>query len=72
LQAYLEFYKENIMQKDDRPPVGILLCTESKPQMVRYALANSENLFVSQYRLQLPTEEELQRFLEDQLKRIIN
>lgn len=70
LQAYLEYYKENQMQKDDRPPIGILLCTESKPQMVRYALANRDNLFVSKYRLQLPTEEELQRFLEEQLKRI--
>jgi predicted nuclease of restriction endonuclease-like (RecB) superfamily len=70
LQAYLEYYRENMMQKEDRPPVGILLCTESKPQMVRYALSNSKNLFVSKYKLQLPSEEELQYFIEQQLKRI--
>jgi hypothetical protein len=70
LQAYLEYYKENVMQKADKPPVGILLCTKSKPQMVRYALANAENLFVGKYKLQLPSEEELQHFIEQQLKRI--
>jgi hypothetical protein len=57
------------MQTGDNPPIGILLCTESKPQMVRYATADKENLAVNQYKLQLPSEKELQQFIEVQLRK---
>ena len=67
LNVYLQYYKDKVMQAGDNPPMGILLCTESKPQMVRYALVDKNNMLVSQYKLQLPTEEELQKFMEMQL-----
>ncbi|MBK7106280.1 MAG: DUF1016 family protein [Ignavibacteriae bacterium] len=67
LNVYLQYYKDKISQKGDNPPIGILLCTESKPQMVRYALADKNNMLISQYKLQLPTEEELQEFIQKQL-----
>lgn len=63
LNAYLQYYKEEIMQKSDNPPIGILLCTKSKAKMVKYASAASEQLFVSEYRLQLPTEDEIQAYV---------
>lgn len=67
LKVYLEYYKDKVMQKEDNPPIGILLCTASKPQMVRYALADKDNMLIAQYKLQLPSEKELQRFIEKQL-----
>ncbi len=68
LDVYLQYYKDKIMLPDDNPPIGILLCTKAKPQMVRYATTNKDNVLVNEYRIQLPDEEELQRFVEQQLK----
>lgn len=67
LNVYLQYYKNQVMTKYDNPPVGILLCTESKEQMVRYATAANENVFVTEYRLQLPTELEIQKFVESKI-----
>jgi hypothetical protein len=50
--------------------VGLLLCTQKDRALVEYALAGMDNqLFVSRYRLQLPEKEEIQRFLEEQMRR---
>ena len=67
LNVYLQYYKDQIMQKTDNPPVGILLCTKSKPLMVKYATAANEQLFVSEYRLNLPSEEEIQTYIESKI-----
>jgi len=67
LNVYLEYYKDKVMKEGDNPPIGILLCTASKPQMVQYALADKNNMLITQYKLQLPSEEELQKFIENQL-----
>jgi len=68
LNVYLQYFKQKEMHPGDKPPIGILLCTKSKPQMVRYALADKENMYVNQYKLQLPDENELQQFIELQLE----
>ena len=49
---------------DDNPPVGILLCTDYGETTVQYATEGlSQNLFVSKYRLQLPSEDEIRKYL---------
>jgi uncharacterized protein YcgL (UPF0745 family) len=49
-----------MMQKDDNPPVGLLLVTNQNKALVEYAIADSDQqLFVSKYLLELPSEEEL-------------
>ena len=68
LNVYLQYYKHELMQKGDNPPVGILLCTKSKPTMVKYATASKENIFVNEYKLNLPSEEELQAFVEQKIR----
>jgi len=69
LNTYVSWYKENVMRKDDNPPVGILLCTQKDQTLVEYALAGMDNnLFVSKYRLELPSKEDMQRFLEEKMK----
>ena len=55
------------MRKTDKPPVGILLCTKSKKNMVKYATAADKQLFVNEYRLNLPSEEEIQAYIETKI-----
>lgn len=65
LNAYVSYYKEHEMQPGDNPPIGILLCTRKGPKMVEYAMAGMDNkLFVSTYKLKLPTKKELIDFLK--------
>lgn len=69
LNTYVSWYKKNVMSNDDNPPVGILLCTQKDQTLVEYALAGMDNnLFVSRYQLELPSKEEMQRFLEGKMR----
>jgi len=68
LNTYLNWYRQHEMHDGDNPPVGILLCTDKKSPLAQYALGGmDENLFVSDYQLQLPDPEELLAFLEREL-----
>jgi predicted nuclease of restriction endonuclease-like (RecB) superfamily len=69
LNTYVSWYRENVMGDGDNPPVGILLCTKKDHALVKYALAGMDNnLFVSKYQLELPKKEEMQKFIEEQIK----
>lgn len=64
MNLYMNYYRHEVMQEDDNPPVGLLLCTDYGETTVRYATEGlSQNLFVSKYRLQLPSEEEIKKYL---------
>lgn len=64
LNMYLNYYRHEVMQPDDNPPVGLLLCTDYGETTVRYAIEGlSQNLFVSKYQLQLPSTEEIRHYL---------
>lgn len=64
LNMYLNYYKAEIMQSDDNPPIGILLCTEKGDTLVKYATAGLDpNIFVQKYMIELPSEEELEKFI---------
>ncbi|MFA7122777.1 MAG: PDDEXK nuclease domain-containing protein, partial [Candidatus Delongbacteria bacterium] len=70
LNTYLSWYKEKIMTEDDNPPVGILLCTKKDHALVKFALAGMDNsLFVSKYQLELPKKEDMQKFIDDNIKK---
>jgi hypothetical protein len=60
-----------MMSAGDNPPIGILLCTDKNYALAEYALAGMDNsLFVSKYMLELPRREEMQAFIEKQVKEI--
>jgi hypothetical protein len=60
-----------MMAEGDNPPVGLLLCTQKDHALVEYALAGIDNrLFVSKYQVELPSKEELQRFLEEKRREL--
>jgi predicted nuclease of restriction endonuclease-like (RecB) superfamily len=71
LNTYLNFYKKEVAQPGDNPPIGILLVTDKNKTLVEYATAGMDNaLFVSQYLVQLPSKEQLQQFLQKELRQL--
>jgi len=70
LNTYVNFYKKEICESTDNPPIGILLVAEKNNPLVEFALAGIENnLFVSKYLLQLPTKEQLTNFITNELNK---
>lgn len=68
LNTYVRYFKRNEMQSNDNPPIGILLCTDKNEALVEYAMDEStSNIFVSKYKLELPTEDEIKKFIEQAL-----
>ena len=64
LNFYMNYYKHEVMQDDDNPPIGLLLCTDYGKTTVQYATEGlSQNLFVSKYRLQLPSEDDIRKYM---------
>ena len=64
LNMYLNYFKAEVMQPDDNPPIGMLLCTEKGDTLVKYATAGLDpNIFVQKYMIELPSEEEIKKFI---------
>lgn len=71
LNTYVNYYKKNEMHTGDNPPVGLLLCTENNAALAEYALGGIDNqLFVSKYKLALPSQVEIKTFVEKKLKEL--
>lgn len=69
LTSYLNYYKKNIRESTDNPPVGILLVTHQNKALVEYAISDSDlDIFVSKYQLQLPDRAKLEAFINNELK----
>lgn len=70
LKSYLNYYKKNIRETNDSPPVGILLVTNQNKALVEYAIADSDlDIFVSKYQLQLPDKAKLEAFINNELRK---
>jgi hypothetical protein len=68
LKTYVNYYKKNIVQAGDNPPVGLLLVTENNKPLVEYAMADADqHLFVSKYVLALPSTKQLEEFIRKEL-----
>ena len=69
MNVYLNYFKENEMVGSDNPPIGIILCSHKDNALVHYATGGlSQEIFVSKYKLQLPSEEELKNLIENDVK----
>ena len=65
MNFYVNWFKAHMMSPGDRPPVGILLCSEHDGAEVEYAMAGmDQKLFVSRYLTALPSAEQLKALLE--------
>lgn len=70
LNTYLNYFKAEIKEPVDNPPVGILLVAEKDQALVKYATAGmDENLFIQQYMLKLPDTEILKQYIEKELEK---
>ena len=66
MNVYLNYFKENEMAEYDSPPIGIILCSHKDNALVHYATGGlPQEVFVSKYKLQLPTENELKELIEN-------
>lgn len=67
IQMYVNYYDREIKKDDENPTVGILLSTLKNKTVVKYTLPeDNKNIFSSQYKLHLPTEEELIEAVEEE------
>lgn len=69
MNMYINYFKTEICQPDDNPPIGIVLGSKKDELLMEYALAGIDNnLFAARYQLYLPNKEELQEQLDRMLK----
>ncbi len=60
MQLYVNYYTEEMTEEWENPPIGILLCADKNDAVVRYTLSKEQHqIFTTQFKLYLPTEEEL-------------
>jgi predicted nuclease of restriction endonuclease-like (RecB) superfamily len=65
IDFYVRLFDEKVKRNDDNPTIGIVLVSDKDESIVKYSvLADNENLFASNYRLYLPSEEELKAELQ--------
>ena len=68
MNFYLNYVRNELNKKGDNEPIGIVLCTDKNKVQVEYAISGISNkLFVSKYKLYLPTKEEL----EQEIRRLL-
>ena len=66
LEFYLEALDQNEKRSNENPSIGILMCKDANPEVVRYALNRSVSpTMVSKYEEQLKVGSVLQRSLEE-------
>lgn len=71
MNFYLNYYKNEIMAESDNPPIGLILCATKNHTKVEYATAGLSNqLFVSKYKINLPSLESIEEFIEDELSEL--
>jgi len=71
MNFYLNYYKNEISSKSDNPPIGIILCTDKNHTKVEYATAGlDENMFISKYKVVLPSVNELEKFIDEEMQDI--
>ena len=69
MQMYVNYYDREIKQRDENQTIGILLSTNKNETVVKYTLPQSnETIFSTEYRLHMPTEQELISAVEEEKK----
>lgn len=69
MQMYVNYYDREIKQEDENKTVGILLSTNKNETVVKYTLPeDNKTIFSSEYKLHIPTEQELITAIEEEKK----
>lgn len=71
MQMYVNYYDRNIKNDDENLTVGILLSTNKNETIVKYTLPKeNKTIFSAEYKLQMPTEDELIKLIEERKSNI--
>ncbi len=71
LKTYINYFRKEIMQPNDNPPIGILLVTNKNDALVEYAMAdNDQQILITKYLLELPSKEELKKQIDYEIKNL--
>ncbi len=70
LQMYVNYYDRIEKLPTENPTIGILLCADKNDAVVKFTLPeNTKNIIASQYKLYLPTEQQLLREVNKELEK---
>ena len=68
MQMYVNYYDRKVKLPDENPTIGIILCKDKNQSIVEMTLPeDNSQIFASKYQTVLPSKEELQRLLDDQI-----
>ncbi len=71
MQMYVNYYNREERKEYENLTIGILLCTDKDKTIVKYTLPeDNKSIFVSEYKLYLPTEDELINAIEEEKKNL--
>ena len=71
MNVYLNYFKDREMTDGDNPPIGVVLCADKDDALVQYATGGMEQqVFVSKYLINLPTEAELKSIIREEQRRL--
>ena len=69
MQMYVNYYDREIKSNDENNTIGILLSTNKNETVVKYTLPeDNKTIFSSEYKLHMPTEQELINAIEEEKK----
>ncbi len=69
MQMYVNYYDREIKQEEENSTIGILLSTNKNETIVKYTLPkDNKTIFSSEYKLHMPTEQELISAIEEEKK----
>ena len=69
MNGYVNYYKTEVSEPDDNPPIGIILCADKDAVVAEYALGGLENqIFASKYTYYIPDKEQLIKQVESVLE----
>lgn len=68
MQLYVNYFDRYVKTKKEKSTVGIILCRKKHDAMVEITLPKGANIHAKEYRLYLPSKEELKRKLLDWIK----
>lgn len=65
MQMYVNYYDRFVKLHDEKPTIGIILCKKNKESLVEITLPKDSNIHASEYKLYLPSKDELRRQLDE-------
>ena len=63
MQMYVNYFDRQVKRENEQPTVGIILCKKKHDALVEITLPKNANIHAREYRLFLPSKEELKRKL---------